>query len=92
MNKIYKVIWSKARNSYVVTSELAKSHTKSPNTNVFSSSFVAGVLACILASGVVLPVYAEGNTGRHHGLFCHFLHYHCQSADFGGCASYSVRF
>lgn len=26
MNKIYKVIWSKARNCYVVVSELAKSH------------------------------------------------------------------
>lgn len=26
MNKIFKVIWSKARNCYVVVSELAKSH------------------------------------------------------------------
>ena len=28
MNKIYKVIWNKAKNCYVVTSELAKSHGK----------------------------------------------------------------
>ena len=28
MNRIYKVIWSKVKNCYVVTSELAKSHTK----------------------------------------------------------------
>lgn len=26
MNKIFKIIWSKARNCYVVVSELAKSH------------------------------------------------------------------
>ena len=29
MNSIYKVIWSKAKNCYVVASEIAKSHTKS---------------------------------------------------------------
>lgn len=29
MNKIYKVVWSKAKHAYVVTSEVAKSHTKS---------------------------------------------------------------
>ena len=29
MNNIYKVIWSKAKNCYVVASEIAKSHTKS---------------------------------------------------------------
>ena len=28
MNRIYKVIWSKAKNCYVVASELAKNHTK----------------------------------------------------------------
>ena len=28
MNKIYKVIWSKAKHCYVVASELAKNHTK----------------------------------------------------------------
>ena len=28
MNKIYKVVWSKARNCYVVVSELAKRHGK----------------------------------------------------------------
>lgn len=29
MNKIYKVVWSKAKHAYVVTSEVARSHTKS---------------------------------------------------------------
>lgn len=28
MNRIYKVIWSKARNCYVVVSEIAKTHSK----------------------------------------------------------------
>lgn len=28
MNKIYKVIWSKAKHTYVVASEIAKGHTK----------------------------------------------------------------
>ena len=26
MNKVFKVIWSEARNAYVVVSEMAKSH------------------------------------------------------------------
>ena len=34
MNKIYKVIWSKVKNCYVVVSELAKSRTKSPKSKV----------------------------------------------------------
>ena len=29
MNKIFKVVWSKTKRCYVVTSELAKNHTKS---------------------------------------------------------------
>ena len=28
MNRIYKIVWSKAKNAYVVTSELAKNHKK----------------------------------------------------------------
>ena len=58
MNKVYKVIWSKAKNCYVVTSELAKSHTKAPAGRGVSRSLVAGVLACVLGTGVALPVYA----------------------------------
>ena len=29
MNKVYKLVWSKVRNCYVVASELAKNHSKS---------------------------------------------------------------
>ena len=32
MNKIYKVVWSKAKNAYVVVSEIAKSHSKPVST------------------------------------------------------------
>lgn len=33
MNKVFKVIWSEARNAYVVVSEMAKNHgTKSCST------------------------------------------------------------
>ena len=30
MNKVYKLVWSKVKNCYVAVSEIAKSHTKSP--------------------------------------------------------------
>ena len=53
MNKIYKLVWSKVKNCYVVVSELAKSHTKSPKSGIMSRSLVAGVLAsicCVVAS------------------------------------------
>ena len=55
MNKVFKVIWSKTKNCYVVMSELAKSHTKSPKSGVIGKALVAGVLACVLSCGVVLP-------------------------------------
>ena len=60
MNKIYKVIWSKAKNCYVVASELAKSHTKAPNSKMISKVVTAGVLACVVSCGAVFPVFAAG--------------------------------
>ena len=62
MNRIYKVIWSKAKNCYVVASELAKSRTKSPKSSVISPAIVAGVLACVLSFGAVMPAYAGDAT------------------------------
>ena len=59
MNKVFKVIWSKAKNCYVVASELAKSYTKSPKSGVMSRALVAGVLACVLSCGAVMPAYAS---------------------------------
>ena len=60
MNKVFKVIWSKTKNCYVVASELAKSHTKSPKSSIISRTLVAGVLASICTFGAVLPVFADG--------------------------------
>ena len=41
MNRIYKIIWSKAKNAYVVTSEIAKSHTKGTSGKVVKASLAA---------------------------------------------------
>ena len=54
MNKVYQVVWSKARNCYVVVSELAKRSGKC------SSGGSKKVLAAVLAAGTVLSV--SGNT------------------------------
>ena len=62
MNRIYKVIWSKAKNCYVVASELAKSRTKSPKSSAISPAIVAGVLACVLSFGAIMPAYAGDAT------------------------------
>ena len=58
MNQIYKVIWSKTKNCYVVASELAKSCTKSSSQHRITKSVVAGIVACIIGSGIALPVLA----------------------------------
>lgn len=41
MNKIYKVVWSKAKHAYVVTSEVAKSHTKSASGKAVKAALAA---------------------------------------------------
>lgn len=57
MNKIYKVIWSKARHQYVVASELAKSVTKGAGSRIGRTA--AAVLAAIvLTAGAGLPAQA----------------------------------
>ena len=59
MNKIYKLVWSKARNMYVAVAEIARSHTKGPKSGVISHTVAAGVLAAVIACGAVMPAYAE---------------------------------
>ena len=56
MNKVYKVIWSKSKNIYVVVSEFAKSRTKSPSIGFISHAVVAGVLASVISCGAVMPM------------------------------------
>ena len=58
MNKVYKVVWSKVKNCYVVASELAKRRTKSPKSGLIGKAAVAGILACVLNCGSVMPVQA----------------------------------
>lgn len=56
MNSIYKVIWSKAKNCYVVASEIARSHTKSATGSekiggVTRRSLLASLMALSLLCG-----------------------------------------
>ncbi len=47
MNKVFKVIWSEARNCYVVVSEMAKNCSKSCSTKKLLAMLVAtGVMTC----------------------------------------------
>ena len=52
MNKIYKLIWSKTKNCWVVASELANSHAKSTSGRVKGSVLAASVLTVLLGSAL----------------------------------------
>lgn len=54
MNKIFKVIWSKSKQCYVVVSEMAK------NTTGKKKIVVAGILASLAVTGNVAQVEADG--------------------------------
>ena len=63
MNNIYKVIWSKAKNCYVVVSEIARSHTKSASGSekigeVARHALLALGAACAIACGGFVNVGA----------------------------------
>ena len=53
MNRVYKIVWSKAKNAYVVTSEVARSHTKSA-----SGKAVKAALAAAVGMGALMGGYA----------------------------------
>ena len=55
MNKIYKVIWSKAKHTYVVTSEIARSHGKAESTGKGLKKLALALLAVLSIMG---PGYA----------------------------------
>ena len=62
MNKIYKVIWSKVKHQYVVTSEFAHSCTKS-TTSRAGRSAAAVLAALILTTGIcAVPAQAADPT------------------------------
>ncbi|MFQ9400923.1 MAG: ESPR domain-containing protein [Dialister sp.] len=51
MNKIYKLIWSKTKNCWVVASELAKGHGKD-KSRIKNSLLAVFVMSALLAGGV----------------------------------------
>lgn len=60
MNKIYKVVWSRVKHTYVVASELAKSHTKSETTGtgIGRKLILAAALVCALSAfSSAVPTY-----------------------------------
>ncbi|KUH57409.1 ESPR-type extended signal peptide-containing protein [Megasphaera sp. DJF_B143] len=70
MNKIYKVIWSKVRNCYIVVSELAKSHDSAHGTRSRSEcARKAAVLAAFVltTSLLVAPDWAQAATATNSG-------------------------
>ena len=63
MNRIYKVIWSKVKNCYIVVSEIAKSHSKPVSMKLNSGKTVAAVLAVTaLCAGMTGIAQAATNT------------------------------
>jgi len=63
MNKQYKVIWSKVKNSYVVVSELAKQHSKGGSTHSKVGQKIGVALAVMaLSVGATGVVGAANNT------------------------------
>lgn len=55
MNKIYKVIWSKAKHTYVVASEIAKGHTKGETTGKGLKKLATAML---VAAALLSPSFA----------------------------------
>ena len=52
MNKVYKLIWSKVKNCWVVTSEMAKGHGKSTSGRAKGRVLAASVLTVLLGSAL----------------------------------------
>ena len=56
MNKIYKVVWSKVKHCYVVTSELAKRNGKGCGARSLRMAAVSVGVAAALLGSVCTPV------------------------------------
>ena len=62
MNKIYKLVWSKVRSAWVVTSEIAKGHGKDSSSGRDKTMLKAGVVMALLGGFMtagISPVAAE---------------------------------
>ena len=51
MNKTYKIIWSQIKNTYVVVSEIAQSHSKNNSRKVVKAALSAAVGSALLFGG-----------------------------------------
>lgn len=60
MNKIYKVVWNKARNCYVVASEFAKNH-QTGSSRIKAASVAAVMAATMLTIGTGVIYAADVN-------------------------------
>ena len=60
MNKIYKVVWNKAKNCYVVASEFAKNH-QTGSSRIKAASVAAVMAATMLTIGTGV-IYAADVT------------------------------
>ncbi len=56
MNKIYKVVWNKTKNCYVVANELAKGHTRGNGSRSLGRQTVR-VLGALLVSAYLVGGY-----------------------------------
>ena len=61
MNRIYKVVWSKAKNCCVVVSELAKRKTKGGGTRFLGRAAVTLGIVAGLTVGMTGSVWAESH-------------------------------
>lgn len=53
MNRIYKLVWSKVRNTWVVVSEIAKPHGKNPSVSRERKILRSAIITAIM--GGYLP-------------------------------------
>ena len=74
MNKVFKVIWSKARNAYVVVSEIAKNHgSKSCSTKKLLTMLIAtGVMTCASMAPAMADNPASDDANKGWNLFVNY--------------------
>ena len=60
MNRIYKIIWSKTRNCYVVASELVHGNTKATSTGMIARRAALAAVAALLLLPAGSDVFAAG--------------------------------
>lgn len=71
MNKIYKLVWSKVRNTWVVVSEIAKGHGKSSSSEGsgkrLKSLVVMALLGCFVTAGGTVAIANRNETTEYGG-------------------------